>query len=229
MNSSSSLRVQGELKYTNNQQSPTPKVAIFKFLRLVIGDTSLESEFSQVWVLYEFQLGDKLASYNQDGIEDSSSFLYLKLLLIPKSNSLVAIRAAPVDFQNRNKPRSITKLWRPYALIQQQNSLDFSAVYLAMISQYWDMRLRLNNLRNLAGVKRMGAFLQGLAEVAQILGYEVLAVRASLSKLDSYYNPWIAHWQETLDVIVWLKGDRVLRDHAIGKRWFSRPVFEALL
>ncbi|MBW4689548.1 MAG: hypothetical protein KME40_31780 [Komarekiella atlantica HA4396-MV6] len=197
MNSSSSLRVQGGLKYTSNQQSPTPKVAILKFLRLVIGDTSLESEFSQVWVFYEFQLGDELANYSLDGIENSSSFLYLKHLPNPKSNSLVAIRAAPVEFQNRNKPRSITKLWRPYALFQQQNSLDCSAACLATVSQYWDTHLSLDSLWNLAEVKRIGAFFQSLAEAAQTLGYEVLSVRASLSKLDSYYNPWIAHWQET--------------------------------
>ncbi|WP_226889531.1 cysteine peptidase family C39 domain-containing protein [Nostoc sp. MG11] len=204
MNSSSSLRVQGELKYTNNQQSPTPKVANFKFLRLVTGDTSLKSEFSQVWVLYEFQLGNELASYSLDGIEDNSSFLYLKLLpnVInlpsgnPKSNSLLAIRTAPVD------SRSITQLWPLCPLIQQQNSPDCSATYLAMVSQYWDTRLSLNSLRNLAAVKRMGAFLQDLAEAAQTLGYEVLSVRASLSKLDSYYNLWIVHWQGIYYVVV---------------------------
>ncbi|NDJ20609.1 hypothetical protein GS682_02920 [Nostoc sp. B(2019)] len=142
MNSCSSLRVQGELKYTSNQQSPTPKITILKFLRLVTRDTSLKSEFSQ---------------------------------------------------------------------------------------QYWGTRLSLNVLRNLTQVDRMGSFLQVLAEAAQT-EFEVLSIRASLSKLDSYHNPWIAHWQENFYVIVWrVKGDRVSCDHAMGKRWFSRPAFEALL
>jgi hypothetical protein len=34
-----------------------------------------------------------------------------------------------------------------------------------------------------------------LVEAAQTLGYEVLPTRASLNKLDSYCNPWIAYWQ----------------------------------
>jgi len=444
MNSSSSLRVQGDLKYTSTQQSPTLKVAILKFLRIVAGDTSLESEFSQVWVLREFQLGDDLTSYGLDGeTEDSSNFIYLicqgrvrllafdatigrqvstQLLLTeqsfgadhlfckeplayraiaastsfiaqisildlklwlqripnlenhlqrfalerqtliffksctelrslnsltlrqllpylvktkisaglslmeatpptkgrfwlasgkiqnlsvgeswgypdvltqpnpniaqtdllvyhlpaehwesviavapqllsnksepatvnslqisptpsrlanltnlqpdnPKSDISASIQAAPeVDFsQHRHKPWSISSLWRAYPFIQQQSSSDCGAACLSMISQYWGKRLSLNTLRNLARVDRMGASLQGLAEAAQTLGYEVLPIRASLSKLDSYYNPWIAHWQEIHYVVVWrVKGDRILIcDPAIGKRWFSRSAFEA--
>ncbi|MEH2050212.1 cysteine peptidase family C39 domain-containing protein [Nostoc sp.] len=76
-----------------------------------------------------------------------------------------------------------------------------------MINQYWGIRLNLYNLRNLD----TGAFLQGLAEVAQTLGYEVLLVRRSFSKLESYYNLLIANWQEIHYVIVWrVKGDRTL-------------------
>uniref|UniRef100_UPI0030D7ABB7 cysteine peptidase family C39 domain-containing protein n=1 Tax=aff. Roholtiella sp. LEGE 12411 TaxID=1828822 RepID=UPI0030D7ABB7 len=69
--------------------------------------------------------------------------------------------------------------------------------------QYGGKRLSLNTLRNLARRDCMGASVQNLAEAAQTLGYEVLSVRASLSKLDSYYNPWIAHWQAIHYVIVW--------------------------
>ncbi|WP_323374573.1 cysteine peptidase family C39 domain-containing protein [Nostoc commune] len=68
---------------------------------------------------------------------------------------------------------------------------DCGAVYLAMINQYCGIHLNLYTLRNFA----TGAFLQGLTEAAQTLRYEALLVRASLSKLDSYYNPWIARWQ----------------------------------
>ena len=99
-----------------------------------------------------------------------------------------------------------------------------------MISQYWNVRLNHYNLRNLARVDCRGGSLQGLAEAAQTLGYEVLLVRASLSKLDSYYNPWVAHWQGIHYIVVWLKGDRILiSDPAIGKDWLLRPEFEASL
>ncbi|QLE41801.1 hypothetical protein FD723_16175 [Nostoc sp. C052] len=77
-----------------------------------------------------------------------------------------------------------------------------------MINQYWGIRLNLYNLRNLA----TGAFLQGLAELAQTLECEALLVRQSITKLDSNYNPWIANWQEIhYVVVVWkVRGDRTL-------------------
>lgn len=94
-----------------------------------------------------------------------------------------------------------------------------------MISQYWDIRLNRYNLRNLARGDCRGGSLQGLAETAQTSGYEVLLVRASLSKLDSYYNPWVTHWQGIDYIVVWrVKGDHILiSDPAIGKDWLLRP------
>jgi ATP-binding cassette subfamily B protein len=78
MNSYSSLRVQGEHVYTTNQHSLTPKETILRLLKIVTGDTTLASDFSQVWVLREFQLGDDLASYTPDRqTEDSNNVLYL--------------------------------------------------------------------------------------------------------------------------------------------------------
>ncbi|WP_338421580.1 cysteine peptidase family C39 domain-containing protein [Nostoc flagelliforme] len=68
---------------------------------------------------------------------------------------------------------------------------DCGAAYLAIINQYCGIRLNLYTLLNLA----TGAFLQGLTEAGQTLRYEARLVRTSLSKLDSYYSPWIARWQ----------------------------------
>ncbi|AFY49429.1 ABC-type bacteriocin/lantibiotic exporter with N-terminal double-glycine peptidase domain [Nostoc sp. PCC 7524] len=79
MNPSSSLRVQGGLQnYASDQPFPTPTAPILKLVRLVAGDTSLAPEFSQAWVIHEFQLGDELTSYglNQE-IEDSNNIIYL--------------------------------------------------------------------------------------------------------------------------------------------------------
>ncbi|MEH1970891.1 cysteine peptidase family C39 domain-containing protein [Nostoc sp.] len=125
--------------------------------------------------------------------------------------------------------QSKARLWRAYPFIQQQSSSDCGAACLTMISQYRGIRLNLYNLRNLARVDPTGGSLQGLTEAAQTLGYEALLVRASLGKLESYYNPWIAYWQEIHYVVVWrVKGDRILIDPAIGKAWLSHPEFEAI-
>ncbi|MBN3960418.1 MAG: hypothetical protein HWQ39_16625 [Nostoc sp. NMS8] len=76
-----------------------------------------------------------------------------------------------------------------------------------MINQYSDIRLNLYNSRKLY----TGAFLQALVESAQTLRYEALLLRQSLTKLDSYYNPFIVNWQEIHCALVWrVKGDRTL-------------------
>jgi ABC-type bacteriocin/lantibiotic exporter with double-glycine peptidase domain len=80
-----------------------------------------------------------------------------------------------------------------------------------MISQYSKIRLNLYSLRNLTLANPPTEFHQSLTETAQTLGYEALLGRGSLSKVDSYYNPWIAHCQVIHCVVVWRdKGDRIL-------------------
>ncbi|MFK0733170.1 MAG: cysteine peptidase family C39 domain-containing protein [Gloeotrichia echinulata GP01] len=275
MNPSSSLRVQGYLEYTSNQQSSTLKEAILKFWRSVGGDTSLVSDFTEAWDLREFQLGDDLTKYDPNREIADRSFLYLvcqgrvrllgwdatlgreistQLLLtgetfgaddlfcyepwryraIAASGGCVAqitiIAEDDIDFpQQRNQGGFRARFWRPYPFIAQQSLSDCGAACLAMITQYWGKRLSLNTLRNLARVDRRGASVHSLAAAAETVGYDVLTVRASLSKLDSYDNPWIAHWQGIHYIVVWrVKGDRILIcDPAIGKRWLSRSEFEA--
>ncbi|MEH1944324.1 MAG: hypothetical protein V7L01_29485 [Nostoc sp.] len=78
MNSSLLLRVQGDVKYTSNQQSPILKMPILKNLKIVVGDTNLKLEFSQVWVRCKFQLGDDITIYGIDGeAEDNNNLAYL--------------------------------------------------------------------------------------------------------------------------------------------------------
>ncbi|MBD0390407.1 MAG: hypothetical protein ICV54_28900 [Nostoc sp. C3-bin3] len=160
MNSSSSLRVRGDVKYINNQQSPTPKVPILKFSRLVAEHTNLELKFKQVWLPREFQLDDELITYGIDKETlDNKNFLYLV-------------------YQSRVPIVGLD------ATIGQELSTD--------------------------------------------LLLEMLVVRASLSKVDSYYNSWIAYWQVIYYLLVWrVQGDRILSNPAIGKEWLSRPQFEA--
>lgn len=159
----------------------------------------------------------------------------LKVIELPlrpsHSEQPLSVLATPVPEspQPELRPRHKYGLWRAYPFIQQQSSSDCGAACLAMICRYWGKRLSLNTIRNLAGVDRTGASLQGLAAAAEALGYQAVPVRASLSRLDLYHNPWIAHWQGVHYVVVWqIKGDRLLiADPAIGKRWLSRQEFTA--
>ncbi|MBD2594555.1 ATP-binding cassette domain-containing protein [Nostoc spongiaeforme FACHB-130] len=143
----------------------------------------------------------------------------------PESSQAEITPVAEIDFpqQPKAKPR------RKYPLILQQSSSDCGAACLAMISQYWGKRFRLNTLRNLAAIDCTGASLAGLATAAQTLGYTTLQVRASLTKLESQTSPWIAHWQGNHYIVVWqIQGDRILiADPAKGQKWLSRQDFEA--
>jgi ATP-binding cassette subfamily B protein len=212
MNSSSLLRVRGERKYAIEPHTPNLKFFIIKLLILVARDPNLAAKFSQAWT----------PIINNPTISKIDTDKSLPLTTQP------AQIAPEVEFfQNQNQRKS--RFWRSSPFIQQQDSSDCGAACLAMICQYWGKRFSLNTLRNLAGVDAFGVSLQGLEIAAQTLGYDVLAVKASLSKLDLYYNPWIAHWQGIHYIVVWqMQGDRILiADPALGKRWLSRSEFEA--
>ncbi|MBF2016076.1 MAG: ATP-binding cassette domain-containing protein [Rivularia sp. T60_A2020_040] len=131
-----------------------------------------------------------------------------------------------IKFKNQHPPR---RWFRNYPFIQQQSSSDCGAASLAMISQFWGKRFSLNTLRSIARINSMGAELSDLANAAQSLGYQALAVRGAVSELESQKLPWIAHYQGNHYIVVWLiKGKSVLiSDPAINKRWVSRSEFEA--
>ncbi|MEB3279733.1 MAG: peptidase domain-containing ABC transporter [Lyngbya sp.] len=128
------------------------------------------------------------------------------------------------------KPRKRKRgraFWQRYPCVEQQSSSDCGAACLATIGQYYGKTWSLNRLRNLAGVGRSGASLKGLARAAESLGFQVRPVRASLSRLESQKNPWIAHWQgDHFVVVCWVKRRKVLiADPAVGKRELSRQEF----
>ena len=129
------------------------------------------------------------------------------------------------NFNHQNPPH---RWFRIYPFIQQQSSSDCGAACLAMISRYWGKRFSLNNLSSMAQIDCMGAELQTLANAAQNLGYQALAVRASLNKLEYEYLPFIAHYQGNHYIVVWQIKDKCvfISDPAIGKRWLSRREFE---
>jgi ATP-binding cassette subfamily B protein len=119
--------------------------------------------------------------------------------------------------------------WRRYPFIAQQSSADCGITCLAMIGQYWGKRFSLNELRNLADVKRTGISLKRLATTAESLGFHAQPVRASLGRLAEQSQPWIAHWQGDHYVVVYrVRGDRILiADPARGKQTLTWQTFLA--
>ncbi|MDY6898831.1 MAG: peptidase domain-containing ABC transporter [Cyanobacteriota bacterium] len=130
------------------------------------------------------------------------------------------------QFLNQHPPRGWLRI---YPFIQQQSSSDCGAACIAMISQYWGKRFNLNNLRSIAHINSMGAELSDLANASLSLGYQALAVRGSLKKLESQLLPWIAHYQGNHYIVVWEIKNKfvIISDPAIGKRRVPRGEFEA--
>ncbi|MEM7552992.1 MAG: peptidase domain-containing ABC transporter [Cyanobacteria bacterium P01_A01_bin.84] len=119
--------------------------------------------------------------------------------------------------------------WQRFPFIPQQTSSDCGAACLAMVSLYWGKRLSVNLVRQFTSTDINGASLSNLETAAQGLGYETLCIRASLSKVESYSYPWIAHWQGSHYIVVWNVGDNIVfvSDPAIGKAKLSHQEFIA--
>ncbi len=101
MNSSLSLRVQGGMEYKTNHQSPTQKAAILKNLRVVIGDTNLASNLSQVWVR-DFQLVNPEQANSSHKVAEAHSVIATLPLdnnnqVIPSNPRLLILDTASED------------------------------------------------------------------------------------------------------------------------------------
>ncbi|MDV2993510.1 MAG: hypothetical protein N4J56_003164 [Chroococcidiopsis sp. SAG 2025] len=133
-----------------------------------------------------------------------------------------------VAFPKPQLSRSGRLFGQRYPFVEQQSSSDCGVACLAMIGRYWGKQFRINTLRNLAGVGRVGVSLKVLGKTAENLGFHAKPVRASLSALADRSEPWIAHWEGDHFVVVYrVKGDRVsIADPAVGRRSLSRQKFE---
>ena len=126
------------------------------------------------------------------------------------------------------KPQRVWRgFWQRYPFIQQQSSSDCGIACLAMISQYWGKYLSINSLRNISDVGRSGVSLKNLTLTSERLGYQARPVRASLNRLETEKNPWIAHWQGDHYIVVYKvrRHQVVIADPAEGRKTLSRQAF----
>ncbi|SKB15161.1 Heterocyst differentiation protein [Planktothrix sp. PCC 11201] len=132
-----------------------------------------------------------------------------------------------LSFPKPKRQRVWRGFWQRYPFIQQQSSSDCGVACLAMISQYWGKYLSINSLRNISDVGRSGVSLKNLTLTSERLGYQARPVRASLNRLETEKNPWIAHWQGDHYIVVYkVRRDQVvIADPAEGKKTLSRPAF----
>jgi ATP-binding cassette subfamily B protein len=114
-----------------------------------------------------------------------------------------------------------------YPWIAQQSSSDCGVACVAMITQYWGKKLPIYLLRELGQVERTGTSLNGVAKIAERIGFQAQPIRASFDKLVEQSNPWIGNWQGNHYVVVYhaSKHRVLIADPALGKRSLSRSTF----
>ncbi|MEH2240809.1 hypothetical protein [Nostoc sp.] len=137
------------MKYISNQQSPTPKVAILKFLKIVAGDTNLKLEFSQVWLLCKFQLGDEVTLYGIDAeTEDNNNLVYL----VCQGRVRLLVFNATIGREVSTQLLSVKQTFRLDHLFYKQplayRAIAASACFLAQIN-ISDLRQWLQRIPNL--------------------------------------------------------------------------------
>jgi len=132
-----------------------------------------------------------------------------------------------LSFPKPKRQRVWRGFWQRYPFIEQQSSSDCGVACLAMISQYWGKYLSINSLRNISDVGRSGVSLKNLTLTSERLGYQARPVRASLNRLETEKNPWIAHWQGDHYIVVYKvrRHHVVIADPAEGRKTLSRQAF----
>lgn len=140
---------------------------------------------------------------------------------------IVPRTAQILSFPRPKRQRVWRGFWQRYPFIQQQSSSDCGVACLTMISQYWGKYLSINTLRNIADVGRSGVSLKNLTLTSERLGYHARPVRASLNRLETEKNPWIAHWQGDHYIVVYKvrRHQVVIADPGEGKKTLSRQAF----
>lgn len=120
------------------------------------------------------------------------------------------------------------RMTRRYPVFLQQSASDCGAACLVMIGQYWNRRLSLNHLRDIANVDRNGASLRGLSHAAESIGFTTRPVRASLDQLARQPLPAIAHWEGSHYIVVYAitRNQVVIADPALGQKTLSHTDFQ---
>ncbi|WP_102349511.1 peptidase domain-containing ABC transporter [Bacillus sp. Marseille-P3661] len=113
-------------------------------------------------------------------------------------------------------------------VILQQSETDCGAASLAMIGRYYNLKLSINKIRELANVTRYGATLLSLAEAAETIGFLSKGIQTDLKGLRNQQLPAIAHWQGNHYIVVYKVTDKevVVADPGIGLEKIAHEEFE---
>jgi ATP-binding cassette subfamily B protein len=99
---------------------------------------------------------------------------------------------------------------RPFPAVRQQSVMDCGAACITTVCRYYGKHVSLNRMRELSRVEQAGASMRDLAIALQALGFEVVAMLATLDQLGRTRLPAIANWRGFHWVVVYRVTNRTV-------------------
>ncbi|NLT95544.1 MAG: peptide cleavage/export ABC transporter [Clostridia bacterium] len=129
--------------------------------------------------------------------------------------------------EEAKEEKFIPKRKRTFPVLLQQSQMDCGVASMAMICSYYNQKISINRLREMANVNREGATLLSLAETAESLGFRAKAIRCDFEVLKSSPLPAIAHWAGYHYIVVYRVDEKsvVVADPAIGLKKYTKEEF----
>lgn len=126
-------------------------------------------------------------------------------------------------------------MFKKFPLVFQHDAMDCGPACVAMIAKYYGREYPLDYLREYSYITREGVSLGGLAEVANIIGFNSISVRTQYKNLVSEHPlPCILYWQNRHFVVLYniktslIGGKKLFKiaDPAIGYRTVTEDQFD---
>lgn len=126
-------------------------------------------------------------------------------------------------------------MFKKFPLVFQHDAMDCGPACVAMITKYYGREYPLDFLREYSYITREGVSLGGLGEVANVIGFNSMAVRTEYKNIISEHPlPCILYWQNRHFVVLYsiktnlLSGKKIFKiaDPAIGYRTVTEDHFE---
>lgn len=117
-----------------------------------------------------------------------------------------------------------------FPFYHQLDAMDCGATCLRMIARYYGRYYSLEQLRELMQMGKQGVSLLGISDAAEEIGFQSLAVKASIDRLiHDVPMPCIAHWQQEHFVVVYRTTPAYIyiSDPALGQRRLTHAEFMA--
>ena len=202
----------GEAGYLLRQEQPATVTAASDSVLLVIPRPTADA-------LLEYNANLKAALHERIRLANRE---------LERQKKLAERRRGGLRLDLRSEARLGERVLKRFPLVEQAEQTDCGAACLAMISQYYGIRITLGKLREMANVSTDGASLESLAKVGESLGFSARGMQCAYEALLGFELPFIAHWQGYHFIVVYGVSKQYvwIADPALGFRKLSVEEFD---